>query len=217
MALSDIMARVQQAEAAAGRALGSTQVIAISKRQPEARIRAALRQGHRLFGENQVQEAASKWPALRAQYAGVALHLVGPLQTNKARQAMQMFDAIHTLDRPRLAQTLARLAQELGHCPALFIQVNTGKEPQKAGVAPEEADGFIAFCRGLALPVVGLMCLPPMHETPDQHFACLRDLAQRHGIDGLSMGMSGDFEGAIALGATHVRLGTAIFGLRDSA
>jgi pyridoxal phosphate enzyme (YggS family) len=161
-----------------------------------------------------VQEAAGKWPAFRERYANVELHLIGPLQTNKARQAVDLFDAIHTLDRPKLATTLARLAQETGRCPDLMIQVNTGEEPQKAGVLPGEADGFIAEARAMDLPVKGLMCIPPVEEEPALHFALLAKLAERNGLTELSMGMSADFETAIALGATYVRVGSAIFGDR---
>ena len=190
-------------------------MIAVSKVQPNERVAAVLEEGHRLFGENKVQEAAGKWPEFREQFEGVNVHLIGPLQTNKARQAMQLFEAIHAVDRPKLANTLARLAQELGHCPDLFIQVNTGEEPQKAGTMPAEADDFIAECRALDLPVQGLMCIPPVEEEPSLHFALLAKIAERNGLTGLSMGMSSDFERAIALGATHVRVGSAIFGARD--
>lgn len=215
MSLADITARMHKAEKAAGREIGSTQLIAVSKVQPNERVAAVLEEGHRLFGENKVQEAAGKWPEFRTQFEGVNVHLIGPLQTNKARQAMQLFEAIHAVDRPKLANTLARLAQELGHCPDLFIQVNTGEEPQKAGIMPAEADDFIAECRALDLPVQGLMCIPPVEEEPSLHFALLAKIAERNGLTGLSMGMSSDFERAIALGATHVRVGSAIFGARD--
>lgn len=214
MSLADITSRIAKAEANAGRAAGSVQLIAVSKVQPNARVRAVLDEGHRLFGENKVQEAAGKWPAFRQDYEGTFVHLIGPLQTNKARQAFGIFDAIHTLDRPKLAKTLARLAQEEGHCPDLFIQVNTGEEPQKAGIAPRDADDFVAQCRALDLPVKGLMCIPPVEEEPSLHFALLAKIAARNGLEGLSMGMSSDFERAIALGATHVRVGSAIFGER---
>jgi pyridoxal phosphate enzyme (YggS family) len=186
----------------------------VSKVQPLERVEAVLEAGHRLFGENRVQEAAGKWPAFRDRYANVELHLIGPLQTNKARQAVDLFDAIHTLDRPKLATTLARLAQETGRCPDLMIQVNTGEEPQKAGVLPGEADGFIAEARAMDLPVKGLMCIPPVEEEPALHFALLAKIAERNGLAELSMGMSADFETAIALGATYVRVGSAIFGDR---
>ena len=214
MSLADITSRIAKAEANAGRAAGSVQLIAVSKVQPDARVRAVLEEGHRLFGENKVQEAAGKWPVFRHDYEGTAVHLIGPLQTNKARQAFDLFDAIHTLDRPKLANTLARLAQEEGRCPDLFIQVNTGEEPQKAGIPPRDADGFIADCRALDLPIKGLMCIPPVEEEPSLHFALLAKIAARNDLSGLSMGMSSDFERAIALGATHVRVGSAIFGER---
>lgn len=214
MSLEEITTRIAEAEKKSGRAPGSVRLIAVSKVQPEDRIRAVLEQGHRLFGENRVQEAAGKWPAFMEEFDGVELHLIGPLQTNKARQAVEMFDAIHSVDRPKLAKTLARLAQERGACPELFIQVNTGEEPQKAGVLPADADAFIAECRALDLPIRGVMCIPPLDEEPSLHFALLARIAARNGLDGLSMGMSGDFETAIALGATHVRVGSAIFGER---
>ncbi len=216
MGLSEIEARIDKACKAASRPREDVQLIAVSKVQPNDRVEAVLRQGHRLFGENKVQEAAAKWPAFKAKYDGVSVHLIGPLQSNKTRQAMELFDAIHTLDRPKLAKTIARLAQEMGTCPDLFIQINTGEEPQKAGVAPSEADGFIADCRGLDLPIKGLMCIPPVDEAPSLHFALLQKLAKRNDLPGLSMGMSSDFEQAIAFGATHVRVGSAIFGERTS-
>jgi pyridoxal phosphate enzyme (YggS family) len=163
-----------------------------------------------------VQEAAGKWPGFREDFDGIDLHIIGPLQSNKVRQAMELAEAIHTVDRPKLAKTIARLAQEIGRCPDLFIQVNTGEEDQKAGVMPHEADGFIAECRALDLPIKGLMCIPPVDEAPSLHFALLAKIAARNDLSGLSMGMSGDFEQAIALGATHVRVGSAIFGERVS-
>ncbi|TKZ19471.1 YggS family pyridoxal phosphate-dependent enzyme [Shimia litoralis] len=215
MSLAEITSRIHKAEQTAGRPIGATQLIAVSKVQPNARVQAVLESGHRLFGENKVQEAAGKWPQFREQYDGVSVHLLGPLQTNKARQAMDLFEAIHSLDRPKLANTLARLAQDMGKCPDLFIQVNTGQEPQKAGVLPVDADAFIAECRSMDLPVKGLMCIPPVDEEPSLHFALLGKIAARNGLDGLSMGMSSDFESAVALGATHVRVGSAIFGARD--
>lgn len=214
MSLTDIQSKIAKAEAAAGRAAGETRLIAVSKVQPNERVEEVLSQGHRIFGENRVQEAQGKWPAFKERFDGVDLHLIGPLQTNKARQAMELFDAIHTLDRPKLAKTIARLAQEMGRCPALFIQVNTGEEAQKAGIIPQEADSFIAECCAMDLPVEGLMCIPPVDEEPSLHFALLGKIAARNGLNGLSMGMSGDFERAIALGATHVRVGSAIFGAR---
>ncbi|NRB01930.1 MAG: YggS family pyridoxal phosphate-dependent enzyme [Rhodobacteraceae bacterium] len=214
MSLSEIQSRIAKAEAAAGRPAGSVSLIAVSKVQPNERVEAVLAQGHRVFGENRVQEAEGKWPGFRAQYPDAQVHLIGPLQTNKARQALALFDAIHSVDRPKLANTLARLAQELGQCPPIFVQVNTGEEPQKAGILPADADAFIATCRNMDLPVAGVMCLPPVEEEPALHFALLAKIAARNGLEGLSMGMSGDFESAIALGATHVRVGSAIFGDR---
>ena len=214
MSLEDIQSRIAKAEQAAGRPDGAVRLIAVSKKQPDARVEEVLEQGHRCFGENRVQEAAGKWPGFRERFEGIDLHIIGPLQTNKARQAMELADAVHSVDRPKLAHTLARLAQELGHCPDLFIQVNTGEEEQKAGVLPGDADAFVAECRGLDLPVKGLMCIPPVDEEPALHFALLAKIAARNGLDGLSMGMSGDFETAIALGATHVLVGSAIVGAR---
>lgn len=214
MSLQDIQDKFAKAEVGAARIAGSAQLIAVSKVQPDERVRAVLEQGHRVFGENRVQEAAGKWPGFKEEFENVSVHLIGPLQTNKARQAMELFDAIHTLDRPKLAKAIARLAEELGHCPDLFVQVNTGEEDQKAGVAPQEVDAFIAECRDLDLPIIGLMCIPPVDEEPSLHFALLAKIAARNGLDGLSMGMSSDFERAIALGATHVRVGSAIFGDR---
>lgn len=217
MSLSEIEAQIAQACEDAGRNPDDVTLIAVSKVQPLDRVRGLLDQGHRCFGENKVQEAAGKWPDFRAAYGAIDLHLIGPLQTNKARQAMALAQAIHTLDRPKLAATLARLAQETGACPDIFVQVNTGEEPQKAGVLPAEADAFIAEARALDLPVKGLMCIPPVDEEPALHFALLGKIAARNGLPGLSMGMSSDFASAIALGATHVRVGSAIFGARTPA
>lgn len=214
MSLQEIREKIRKAEAEAGRPAGSVTLIAVSKVQPDARIESVLEQGHRVFGENRVQEAAGKWPGFRDRFEGVELHLIGPLQTNKARQAFGLFDTIHSVDRPKLAKTIARLAQEEGHCPALFIQVNTGEEEQKAGILPAEADAFVAQCRALDLPVQGLMCIPPAQEEASLHFALLAKIAERNGLTDLSMGMSGDFEKAISFGATHVRIGSAIFGAR---
>lgn len=214
MSLLDIQTRIAKAEAAASRDAGSVTLIAVSKVQPNARVLAVLEQGQRSFGENKVQEAAGKWPDFRETFSDVDLHLIGPLQTNKARQAMALFDSIHSVDRPKLASTLARIAQEEGQCPDIFLQVNTGEEEQKAGVMPADADAFVAECLALDLPVKGLMCIPPVEEEPSLHFALLAKIAARNGLKGLSMGMSSDFERAIALGATHVRVGSAIFGDR---
>jgi len=215
MGIEDVRARVAAAERAAGRSEGSVALIAVSKVQPIERVEATLAAGHRLFGENRVQEAAGKWPALRERFPDVRLHLIGPLQTNKARQAVELFDAIQTLDRPKLAARIADAMAATGRAPALFVQVNTGLEPQKAGVAPDELDSFIAACRrdyGFAL--AGLMTIPPADEDPVPHFRMLRAMAERNGLAGLSMGMSADFEAAIAEGATHVRVGSAVFGER---
>ena len=214
MGLQEIRTRIHKAEDAAGRAPGSVTLVAVSKKQPNDRVEAILEQGHRCFGENRVQEAAGKWPDFRERFQGIDLHLIGPLQTNKARQAFELFQAIHSVDRPKLAKTIARLAQEEGHCPDLFIQVNTGEEEQKTGILPAEADDFIKDCNGMDLPIKGLMCIPPVDEEASLHFALLAKIANRNGLEGLSMGMSGDFEKAIALGATHVRVGSAIFGER---
>jgi len=214
MSLQQITARLHAAETKAGRSVGETKLIAVSKVQPNERVEAILKQGHRVFGENRVQEAAGKWPEFREQFKGVDLHLIGPLQTNKARQAMELAQSIHTLDRSKLAKTFARLAQEIGSCPDLFIQVNTGEEPQKAGILPSEADAFVTEALAMDLPVQGLMCIPPVEEEPSLHFALLSKIAARNGLKGLSMGMSGDFESAVALGATHIRVGSAIFGDR---
>ena len=215
MSLQEIQSRIRDAEARAGRPAACVTLIAVSKVQPDDRVEAVLDAGHRVFGENRVQEAAGKWPAFRERFDGIDLHLIGPLQTNKVRQAFDLFQSIHSVDRAKLAKTIARIAQEEGHCPKLFIQVNTGEEPQKAGVLPGDADGFIGECRAMDLPVQGLMCIPPVDEEPSLHFALLAKIAKRNGLAGLSMGMSGDFETAIALGATHVRVGSAIFGARD--
>ncbi|MGM9402159.1 YggS family pyridoxal phosphate-dependent enzyme [Aliiroseovarius sp. KMU-71] len=217
MALSDIQDRIAKEEARMGRTPGSAQLIAVSKVQPLERVVAVLEEGHRVFGENKVQEAAGKWPDLKEKFDGVELHLIGPLQTNKTRQAIELFDVIHSVDRPKLARAIARIAEEVGHCPRLFIQVNTGEEEQKAGVLPSDLAELVALCRELNLPVEGLMCIPPTDEEPSLHFALLAKLAEKHGFDGLSMGMSGDFERAIAQGATYVRVGSAIFGERDYA
>lgn len=215
MPYADILSRIAAAETRAGRAPGSVTLIAVSKVQPLDRVVAVLQAGHRTFGENYVQEAAAKWPDLRARFGPLALHMIGPLQTNKAKQAVELFDVIHSLDRPSLAEKLASLAQARGRCPDLFVQVNTGAEPQKAGVLPDEADAFIARARTLGLPVVGAMCIPPEGEDSTPHFRALAAIARRNGLPGLSMGMSGDFEAAIAEGATHIRVGSAIFGERD--
>lgn len=217
MSLYDITRRIRAAEAAAGREAGSVTLIAVSKVQPPERVRAVLDRGQRVFGENYVQEAQGKWPGWRAEFPGVELHMIGPLQGNKAKAAAALFDAIHTLDRPSLATRLARLADADGRQPALFVQVNTGAEPQKAGVLPADADAFVAACRADGLRLDGAMCIPPEGEDAAPHFRLLRSIAQANGLPGLSMGMSADFETAIAHGATHVRVGSAIFGARTNA
>jgi pyridoxal phosphate enzyme (YggS family) len=217
MSLIEIRARVDAAVVAAGRAPGSVTLLAVSKLQPDAKVLHALQAGHRAFGENYVQETAAKWPAFRAQFPEAKVHMIGPLQTNKAKQAVELFDAIHTLDRASLAEKLAKLAQGRGQCPDLFVQVNTGEEPQKAGILPSGLDDFVTACHAMDLKLQGLMCIPPDGEDPAPHFRMLADMAARHGLSGLSMGMSSDFELAIALGATHVRVGSAIFGARPTA
>ena len=213
--LADVRQRVDAAARSAGRDPGEITLVAVSKVQPAERIEAVLAAGHRVFGENRVQEAVARWPALRERYGDVELHLVGPLQTNKARQAAELFDVIGALDRPRLARKLAEVFAATGRALPCYIQVNTGEEPQKAGVLPEGADAFIAECRDThGLPVAGLMCIPPVSEAPAPHFALLREIAERNGLAGLSMGMSDDFETAIGFGATIVRIGSALFGAR---
>ncbi len=214
MALAEILARMRAAERAAGRAEGSVRLIAVSKVQPAERVEAVLTEGHRVFGENYVQEAAAKWPAWRDRFGPLELHMIGPLQTNKAKVAVDLFDAIHTLDRPSLATRLAGLQQARGALPQLFVQVNTGAEPQKAGVLPGDLAGFLRDCRAMDLSPVGLMCIPPEDQDPTPHFAMLARMAADHGLTKLSMGMSSDFEAAIAHGATHIRVGSAIFGAR---
>ena len=214
MALTEILNQIASAEQSAGRAAGSVKLIAVSKLQPADRVQAVLDQGYRLFGENYVQEAQAKWPDWRAAHPGVQVHMIGPLQTNKAKVAVSLFDAIHTLDRPSLAEKLARLAEARGTCPELFVQVNTGAEAQKAGILPADADRFIKDCRGMGLPLSGLMCIPPDGQDSRPHFRMLRAIAERNGLTGLSMGMSSDFAVAIAEGASHIRVGSAIFGAR---
>lgn len=216
MSLSQIISRIHAAEKIANRPLGATQLIAVSKVQPDARVRDVLEQGHSLFGENKVQEAQGKWPDFKADFSNTHVHLIGPLQSNKVKPAIALFDAIHTVDRPKLATKLATEIQAQGKSPELFIQVNTGAEPQKAGVLPNDADLFIKDCLALDLPITGLMVIPPVNEEPSLHFALLKKIADSNGLANLSMGMSADFERAIALGATHIRVGSAIFGDRIS-
>ncbi len=215
--LAAVAARIAEAARAAGRSPESVIPVAVSKAQPLARVRAALEAGHRTFGENRVQEATAKWPPLKAAFADLELHLVGPLQTNKVGDAVALFDVIETVDRPKLARALAAEMTRTGRRLTCYVQVNTGEEPQKSGVLPGDADAFIAACREeYGLPVAGLMCLPPMDEEPALHFALLAEIARRHGLPLLSMGMSADFETAVRFGATHVRIGTEIFGARPA-
>jgi PLP dependent protein len=213
--LATVRDKIAAAAAGAGRDSASVSLVAVSKTQPQEAVRDALAAGQRRFGENRVQEALAKFPGLRGDYPDLVLHLIGPLQTNKVREAVAHCDVIETVDRLRLAEALAREMDKSGKRPACYIEVNTGEEAQKAGVAPGAADAFIAECRDrLGLPVAGLMCIPPHDENPAPHFALLREIARRNGLAGLSMGMSADYETAIRFGATHVRVGTAIFGTR---
>ena len=212
--LDDIQRRIAASRVQAHRS-DRVSLVAVSKTFGVEDITPLIAAGQRLFGENRVQEAAQKWPELKTQTRDIELHLIGPLQTNKVKQALALFDVIHTLDRPRLAQALAKERDGGATLPRLFIQVNTGEEPQKAGVAPKDADRFIAQCREeLSLPIEGLMCIPPADEEPSGHFMLLAEMARRNGLAGLSMGMSADFETAIRCGATHVRVGSALFGAR---
>ena len=200
----------------AGRAASDVTLIAVSKTFDADAIRPALEVGHRVFGENRVQESQGKWPGLKDEFPDTELHLIGPLQSNKAADAVELFDVIHTVDREKIAKALAAEMDKQGKRPRLFVQVNTGEEPQKAGIAPKEAVAFVERCREVhGLTIEGLMCIPPADENPGPHFALLRKLAEEAGVDGLSMGMSGDYETAVQFGATHVRVGSAIFGARD--
>jgi hypothetical protein len=214
--LAAVRVRIAAAAKAGGRDPAAVTLVAVSKTQSAERVAAALAAGQRVFGENRVQEAVAKWPTLKRAWPQVELHLIGPLQTNKAREAVALFDVIETVDRSKLAQVLAAEMTRSGRRPTCYVQINTGEEPQKAGVLPTAADEFIRFCRDeLNLPVVGLMCIPPADDEPSLHFALLAEIARRHGIATLSMGMSADYEIAIKLGATNVRIGTAIFGERS--
>jgi pyridoxal phosphate enzyme (YggS family) len=213
--LKRVQGEVAAAIDAAGREAGSVELIAVSKTFDAAAVRPVILARQRIFGENRVQEAQHKWPALRAEYPDVELHLIGPLQSNKAKDAVALFDAIHTIDRLKIAEAIANEMAKQGRKLQLFVQVNTGEEPQKAGVPPCEAKTFVDLCRDkLGLEIKGLMCIPPIDEEPAVHFAFLAKLAREKGLAGLSMGMSSDFETAIAFGATHVRVGSAIFGAR---
>lgn len=213
--LAEVNQRITDAAARAGRDPGEITLVAVSKVQPLERVESVLQQGHRIFGENRVQEAQGKWPDFKARFPGVELHLIGPLQTNKAKAAAELFDVIQSVDRPKLARKLADVFGETGRPLPCYLQINTGEEPQKAGVLPPDADAFVSECRDLGLPIKGLMCIPPADEEPALHFALLAKIAARNDLPGLSMGMSGDFESAIALGATAIRVGSAIFGARD--
>ncbi len=213
------LAAVRNAIAGAARAAGrdpaGVTLVAVGKVQPIGKLEAALDAGQRVFGENRVQEAKAKFPALRERYPDIELHLIGPLQTNKVKEAVALFDVIQTVDRPKLAKALAEEMAKQDRRPACYVEVNTGAEPQKAGIPPEEVGAFLETCRTeYGLPVSGLMCIPPADEEPALHFALLSDLAKRHGLPVVSMGMSGDYETAVRFGATHVRVGTAIFGAR---
>lgn len=212
--LNEVRSAIAKAAKSARRDPADVVLVAVSKTFDAEHIQPVLRAGQAVFGENRVQEAAGKWPALRAKYPAIQVHLIGPLQSNKAREAVTLFDAIHSVDRPKIAEVLMAEMERQKRFLPVFLQVNTGEEPQKAGVAPLEADAFIVFCRDLGLTVEGLMCIPPADENPAPHFALLEKIARRNGLKGLSMGMSGDFETAIAHGATYVRIGSAIFGAR---
>ena len=214
-ALGDVRERIGKACAEARRAPAAVTLVAVSKTYEAPDILPVLAAGHRVFGENRVQEAKAKWPALRAQFPDVALHLIGPLQSNKAAEAVALFDCIETIDRPKIAVAVAQEMAKQRKWLELFIQINTGEEPQKAGIAPKDAADFVAYCRNeLKLAIAGLMCIPPVEDMPAPHFAFLAKLAREVGIAKLSMGMSADFECAVSLGATHVRVGSAIFGAR---
>tara|TARA_R110000868_G_scaffold58228_1_gene180012 strand:+ start:1040 stop:1747 length:708 start_codon:yes stop_codon:yes gene_type:complete len=213
--LAEVQAKVAEAARTAGRDPAAVTLVAVGKTFPADHMLPALNAGQRAFGENRVQEAEEKWPGLRTRFPDLRLHLIGPLQSNKVRKAVDVFDVIETVDRPKLARALANVMAETGRRPDCFIQVNTGAEDQKAGVLPQHADAFIAQCRDdFALPVTGLMCIPPVDEEPSLHFQLLAEIAKRNGLAQLSMGMSADYEIAVAFGATHVRVGSAIFGTR---
>ncbi len=213
--LAEVTGRIAEAARAAGRSPSDVTLVAVSKTHGADRVRELLEVGHRVFGENRVQEAEGKFPELKAAWPDLELHLIGPLQTNKARDAVALFDVIQSVDRERLAAALAKEMEKLGRRPDCYIQVNTGEEPQKAGILPKDLDAFVALCRDqYKLPIVGLMCIPPVDEEPALHFALLAKMAARNGLGRLSMGMSADYEMAVRLGATHVRVGSALFGSR---
>jgi pyridoxal phosphate enzyme (YggS family) len=212
---AEVKAQVARSARDHGRKPDDVTLVAVSKLFGEEAIRPVLEAGHRVFGENYVQEAKAKWPALRDAYPGVTLHMIGPLQSNKAKEAVALFDVIETLDRESLAKELVREITKQGRAPKLLVQVNTGDEPQKGGISPAEVDAFIARCREVhGLTIAGLMCIPPAEQPPSAHFAFLGQIARRNGLSALSMGMSADYDAAIQLGATHVRIGSAIFGNR---
>jgi pyridoxal phosphate enzyme (YggS family) len=215
--LSAVRAAIAAAAAESDGAAKDITLVAVSKTKPADAVEALLAEGHRVFGENRVQEAEGKFPALKESYPDLELHLIGPLQTNKAKEAVALFDVIETLDRPKLARALKKEMEKQDRFPRCFVQVNTGEEEQKAGIPPKEAEAFVADCKEMGLPVEGLMCIPPLDEDPAIHFAFLRELARRCGLEKLSMGMSGDYETAVKFGATHLRVGTALFGARDTA
>ncbi|MFN4015915.1 MAG: YggS family pyridoxal phosphate-dependent enzyme [Reyranella sp.] len=213
--LAEVTGRIAEAARASGRSPSDVTLVAVSKTHGADRVRELLDVGHRVFGENRVQEAEGKFPELKAAWPDLELHLIGPLQTNKARDAVALFDVIQSVDRDRLAAALVKEMEKLGRRPACYIQVNTGEEPQKAGILPKDVDAFVALCRDqYRLPIVGLMCIPPVDEEPALHFALLAKMAARNGLARLSMGMSADYETAVRLGATHVRVGSALFGSR---
>ncbi len=213
--LAEVTGRIAEAARASGRSPSDVTLVAVSKTHGADRVRELLEVGHRVFGENRVQEAEGKFPDLKAAWPDLELHLIGPLQTNKARDAVALFDVIQSVDRDRLAAALVKEMEKLGRHPACYIQVNTGEEPQKAGILPKDVDAFVALCRDqYRLPIVGLMCIPPVDEEPALHFALLAKMAARNGLAKLSMGMSADYETAVRMGATHVRVGSALFGSR---
>ncbi len=214
MSLNSIKSLVHSQEDKLGITEGSTRIIAVSKLQPNERVELVLKSGHRIFGENRVQEAHAKWPKFKEKFRNIELHLLGPLQRNKVRDAVKLFDFIHTVDNIKLAQRISLIMEETGRCPKLFIQVNTGKEPQKAGVDVDNLENLLTVCSELRLPVVGLMCIPPVLEDPSPHFDALRTLKEKYGLSELSIGMSNDFEKAILAGASYIRVGSAIFGQR---
>lgn len=213
--LKKVLNGVAQAARAADRDASGVTLIAVSKTFDGPEIVPVIEAGQRVFGENRVQEAKGKWPALRMRWPDIELHLIGPLQSNKAAEAVQLFDAIHTVDRPKIAEAIGKEMRKQGKALKLFVQVNTGREPQKAGIDPDQADAFLKTCRDdHGLDIAGLMCIPPVEEDPAPHFRLLAEIAKRNGLAGLSMGMSGDYAAAVACGATHVRVGSAIFGTR---